>query len=132
MLRNKFFVVFSSFLSDSSLFSILQFLGNFLHSILCEDGPSFPICYTNVFSHVELDLPIDSSRCDSVNAYSDFFVPNSDAYDSLLSCSLKMFSEISSIRMEFSDTLKNRIFCDSSDSHKYRSVNLSLTSTMQH
>ena len=44
---------------DSSVSSILQFLGNFLRSILDEDGSSSPIRYTNVFSHVELDLPID-------------------------------------------------------------------------
>ena len=38
------------FLPYNSVFSILQFLGNFLHSTLDEDGPSSsPICYTNVF-----------------------------------------------------------------------------------
>ena len=36
------------FLLDSSVFSILQFLGNFLHSPRDEDGPSSPIHYTNV------------------------------------------------------------------------------------
>ena len=39
-------VVFSNFLPHSSAFSILQFLGNLLHSILDEDVPSSPICYT--------------------------------------------------------------------------------------
>ena len=42
----------------------------------------------------------------------------------MLSSSSKMFSEISSIRQEF--------FCDSSDSHWYRSVNLSLTLILHH
>ena len=42
------------FLPESSVFSILQYLGNFLHSILDEDDPSSPICNTNVFSHVEV------------------------------------------------------------------------------
>ena len=51
--------VFQYFHPDSSVCSILQFLDNFLHSILDEDGPSSPICYTNVFSHAELALPID-------------------------------------------------------------------------
>ena len=50
------FVVFQYFHPDNSVFSILHFLGNFLHSILDEDGPSSPICYTFVFSHVELAL----------------------------------------------------------------------------
>ena len=57
MLHKKFFqssLFFSNFLPDSSIFSTLQFLGNFVHSILDEDGPSSPICNTNVFSHVEL------------------------------------------------------------------------------
>ena len=51
---------------------------------------------------------------------------------SLLSSSFQVSSEISNSRVEFSETLENRIFCDSSDSHKYRSVNLSLTSTLHH
>ena len=47
------------FLLGSNVSSILQFLGNFWHSILGEDGFSSPTRYTSVFSHVELDLPID-------------------------------------------------------------------------
>ena len=43
----------------STVFSILHFLGNFLRSIPGEDGFSSPIHYTSVFSHAELDLPID-------------------------------------------------------------------------
>ena len=50
--------LFCNFLPDSSMFSILQFLGTFLHSFLDEDGPSSPICYTNVFSHVELHVEL--------------------------------------------------------------------------
>ena len=42
-----------------SVFSILQFLGNFLQSIPGEDGSSSPSHYTHVFSHAELDLLID-------------------------------------------------------------------------
>ena len=48
MLRSKFF--------QSSFFSILQFLGNFLPSFLDEDGSSSPIHNAHVFFHVELDL----------------------------------------------------------------------------
>ena len=62
MLRKKFFqssLFSSTFLPDGSISSILQFLGNFLHSFLDEDGPASPICYATAFSHVELDLPID-------------------------------------------------------------------------
>ena len=44
---------------DSSVFSIFQFLGNFLRSTPGVDGSSSPIHYTSVFSHPELDLPID-------------------------------------------------------------------------
>ena len=54
------------------------------------------------------------------------------ACNSLPSSSLRMFSEISSIRIAFSETLQNKIFRDSSDSHYYCSVYLSLTSTLQH
>ena len=43
----------------SSVFSILQFLGNFLRSIPDEGGSSSPIHFTNVFSHAEHDLSID-------------------------------------------------------------------------
>ena len=43
----------------SSVFSILQLLGNFLRSIPGEDGSSSPIHCTHVFSHTEQDLPID-------------------------------------------------------------------------
>ena len=50
---------FCNFHPGSSIFSILQFLGTFSHNILYEDGHSSPICYTIVFSLVELDLPID-------------------------------------------------------------------------
>ena len=50
------FVVFPYFLPDSTVFSILQFLGNFLHSFLDEDDPSPPIRTANVFSLVELTL----------------------------------------------------------------------------
>ena len=76
---------------DSSICSILQFLGNFLHSILDEDGPSSPSRYTDVFlipwpaweNTFELDLFQwissnscslwdSSSRCDLINAYSEF------------------------------------------------------------
>ena len=53
------FVAFQYFLLDSSVFSNFQFLGNFLHSFLYEDGSSSPIHFTSVFSHAELDLPID-------------------------------------------------------------------------
>ena len=49
----------SIFHLKSSVFSILQFLGNFLRSFPGEEGSSSPIQYTNVFSHAELDLPID-------------------------------------------------------------------------
>ena len=50
------FVVFQHFPRDSSVFFILQFLCNFLHSFLDEDGHSSPIRHTNVFSHVERAL----------------------------------------------------------------------------
>ena len=43
----------------SSVFSILQILGNSLRSIPGEDGSSSPTHHTSVFSRVELDLPID-------------------------------------------------------------------------
>ena len=54
-----FFFWEGNFLPYSSIFSIFQFFGKFLHGILHEDGPSSPICYTNAFSLVELDLPVD-------------------------------------------------------------------------
>ena len=53
---------YSIFLLKNSVFSILHFLGNFLRSIPGEDGFSSPIHYTSVFSHAELDLPIDWLR----------------------------------------------------------------------
>ena len=53
------FVESPHFLLYSSVFSILQFLGNFLRSTPGEDGSSSPIHYTNVLSHAELDLSID-------------------------------------------------------------------------
>ena len=53
------FVVILRFHLARSVSSIVQFLGNFLRSIPGEDGSSSPIRYTNVFSHAELDLPID-------------------------------------------------------------------------
>ena len=43
----------------SRVFSILQFLGNFLRSIPGEDGSSSPIHYTSAVSDAGLDLPID-------------------------------------------------------------------------
>ena len=55
----QFFVELLHFLLCSSVFFNLQFLGNFLRSIPGEDGSSSPIRYTSVFSHAELDLPID-------------------------------------------------------------------------
>ena len=55
----KIFVVLLRFLLGHSVSSILQFLGNFLRSIPGEDDSSSPIHFTSVFSHGELDLPID-------------------------------------------------------------------------
>ena len=52
------FVVLLRFPLDSSVSSILKFLGNFLRSVLDEDDFSSPIRHTSVFSHVEFDLPI--------------------------------------------------------------------------
>ena len=52
-------MIFLRFPLGISVSSILQFLGNFLHSIPDEDGSSSPIRYTSVFSHVEPDLRID-------------------------------------------------------------------------
>ena len=96
----------SVFPLDSSVFSILQFLGDFLHRFPDENGPSSPIRYTSVFSHVELDLPKDwlalvVTRVMRILLWSEF-----SANNSLSSSSLKMFSEISSIRIEFSEGLK--------------------------
>ena len=62
MMRSKFFqlsFVLLRFSPDSSVSSILQFLGSVLRSILDEDDFSFPSRCTSVSSHVELDLPID-------------------------------------------------------------------------
>ena len=42
-----------------SVFSILQFLGNFLRSFLHEKSSSIRIGHTNLFSPVEPDLPTD-------------------------------------------------------------------------
>ena len=53
------FVELLHFLLKSSVFSILQFLGNFLSGIPGEDGSSSPIHCTSVFSHAELGLPTD-------------------------------------------------------------------------
>ena len=50
---------YSIFLLDSSVFSILQFLGNFLRGIPGEDDSSFPTHCTSVLCHAELELPID-------------------------------------------------------------------------
>ena len=50
---------YSIFFFYSSVFSIFQFLGNFLRCIPGEDGPSSPIRYTHVLSHFEFDLSID-------------------------------------------------------------------------
>ena len=76
-------IVFLCFLLDSSVFSILQFLGNFLHSFLHEDGLSI----TNLLHKCILSrwawsvhrlasrncrLWVSSSRRDSLNAYSEF------------------------------------------------------------
>ena len=82
------FVVLLRFPLGSSVSSLLQFLGNFLHSILDEDSSSSPIRYTGVFSHVELDLSIDwpliivvseiqAHVVTQVMRILNFFVPNS-------------------------------------------------------
>ena len=113
----------------------------------------------NVLSLVELDMPIDwlsiivvfeiqAIVVARIMSVLNFFASSSGSpwcthsenflwtefsqKKSLLSSSFQVSSEISNSRVEFSETLENRIFCDSSDSHKYRSVNLSLTSTLYH
>ena len=54
------FVVFQYFpLDNSSVISILQFLGNFLRSIPGEDDSSSPIIHKNVFSVAEIDLSFE-------------------------------------------------------------------------
>ena len=137
-------VCFSNFLPHSSVFSNFQFLGNFLHSFLDEDGPTSSSRYANILSRwawsvhwISLNnrsLWDSSSRCDSVIAYSEFLRfkfwrsmsclfrynllwSEFSAYNSLSSSLLKMFLEILSIRIEISETLQSRIFCDPSDSH---------------
>ena len=110
----------------SNVFSNLQFLGNFLRSIPGNDGSPSPTRYTNVFSHVELDLSIDSLPIIVVFEIQalvatqsmqilNFFTPNFGSScscqkislswfftnDSLLSSSFQVFSEISFIRKGF-------------------------------
>ena len=123
------FSVFSSW--QQRLFKIIQFLGNFLRSILCEDGPSFPIFYPIVFSHVELAL-IGFQLLLSLRfkhtlrlEWCVFWISSFQILDlhvvlikmqfslnwiftnnSLSSSSLKMFSEISSIRIEISELFR--------------------------
>ena len=53
------FVVLLRFPLNSSVSSILQFLGNFMRSFPDEDDFSSPVRCTNVFSRVELGLPND-------------------------------------------------------------------------
>ena len=102
-----------------------------MHSIFCEDGPSSQSStqmYSFTLSLLWLAsnyccLSDSSSRCDSNNAYSEFLrfkFWTSMLYSlkiqfslnwiftnkSLSSSSLKMFSEISSIRIEFSELFR--------------------------
>ena len=88
--HGKFFqslLFFSFFLLDSSFFSILQILGNFLRSFLDEDGSSSSVRYTNVFfsrwtwsvqwiSANNCSLWDSSSRCDPNNANWEFVRSN--------------------------------------------------------
>ena len=158
MLRGKFVLplFFSLFFLDSGVFSNAQFPSNFLQSFTTM---VLLLCYTKciisrwawsaywlAFNNCRL---WDSSyRCGSNNECSEllrfkFWLSMMYSFrkfslnwifpkKSLLSSSFQVSSEISNSRVEFSETLENRIFCDSSDSHKYRSVNLSLTSTLHH
>ena len=142
MLRENFFLsslLFFFFLkipSDSSIFWILQFLGNFMHSYLDEGGPSSPIFYTNVFSRWDWSAHLlafnycrlcgSSSCCDSINAHSEFlrsdfwiFMSYSFRYDFLwIACwALRWRCSRRSHPSEknFLITLQKRIFCYSSD-----------------
>ena len=53
----RFFFFQKYFLTDSSVFSFFQFLGNFLHSFLIKMVPH-PQLATQIFSLAELDLSI--------------------------------------------------------------------------
>ena len=105
---------------ESSVFSILQRLGNFLRCIPGEDGSSSPIHYTSVFSDVELDLPIDwfpiivVFEIQTLVATQSTHTLNFFALRSSLKFPLK--SLLSSLSKMFLGDLihKNRIFCDSS------------------
>ena len=131
MLRRKFFqssLFFSIFFLKAASFSILQFLGNFSHSFLDENGPSSPIRYTNVFSHVELDLHMDwlpiivifevqVHAVIRIMRILNFFVPNSGSprctqsglifsdpdfhQEELVELLFKVFLENSFVRIEF-------------------------------
>ena len=131
MLRRKFFqssLFFSIFFLKAASFSILQFLGNFSHSFLDENGPSSPIRYTNVFSHVELDLHMDwlpiivifevqAHAVIRIMRILNFFVPNSGSprctqsglifsdpdfhQEELVELLFKVFLENSFVRIEF-------------------------------
>ena len=83
MLHRIFFQLllsYSIFFLKAASSQFLQFLGNLLRSIPGEDGSSSPIHYTNVFSHAELDLPIDwipvivdfEIQALAINAHSEF------------------------------------------------------------
>ena len=106
--------VFQYFLPDSSVFSILQFLGNFWHSILEFD---LFIDWLSIIVVFESQAHAATQSMRVLN----FFASNSGSpcctqalsslfwffsNNSLLSSSLKIFSKISSIRIEFSESLK--------------------------
>ena len=138
---------YSIFLLCSSVFSILQFLGNFLHSIPGEDGS---IHHTSVLSHAQLDLPIDwlpvncrlwdpSSRRDSIDAYSEFHRSEiSRSYSVEYNFSGLNFYQEQLVGLFVSGLLgdlvhQNRILCESEENDsKHCSVDFSLTSTLQH
>ena len=79
---NLRFFLFEKILPHSSVFSILQFLGNFLRCVFDEDGLSSPIPYANTLSlslicllnisSKNCSLWDPSSRRNSNNAYSEF------------------------------------------------------------
>ena len=125
------FVELLHFLLCNSVFSTLQFLDNFLHSIPDEKGSSSSIRFACVFYLTELDLPptivvseIQTLIATKKKTYSEFFRSNFWIFtkNNLLSSSFQMSSKISTIRMEFFVNLLTSI----------AQSTFSLTSTLQH
>ena len=146
------FVELLHFRLYSTVFSILQFLGNFLRSIPGEDGSSSPIHDTSVFSDAGLYLPndwlsmivvfeIQAHAVTRIVNILNFFAPNFGSpccTQSSIIFSELMFRQENPVELSVQSVLgdlvhQKRILCESEESDsQYCSADYSLTSTLSH